>query len=145
MRPAASRFAVPPSPMLLPSAIGSPFDTGIKIVGARRQRAPVPKHNSLTANKEHLIADMGLTMGRSFRVGWGPGLTLAHSGRTLSKEPRKAPRDAGSADGMEFLVPKPSRPVEGQGDVLPFRVSLERVDIAPHLTDADRAVLVSLL
>ena len=128
--------------MLLPSAIGSPFDTGVKFVGARRQRAPVPKHKSLTDNKEHLIADMGLTMGRSFRVGWGPGLTLVHSGTMLSKETKGAGNGPVPSTEREFLVPRPSRPVEGRKDTQPFRVIIEKLSIAPQLSEATQLLVV---
>lgn len=33
--------------------------------------------------------DAGLFAGRSFRVGWGPGWTLAHCGDRLSSAPSK--------------------------------------------------------
>ena len=40
----------------------------------------VPLRRSLERGKQRLVADMGLFLGRSFRVGWGPNWTLAHSG-----------------------------------------------------------------
>lgn len=40
----------------------------------------VPRPNSLMNGRERLIADHGLFVGHSFRVGWGPDWTMAHSG-----------------------------------------------------------------
>ena len=39
--------------------------------------------DSITYNKQTKFVDAGLFMGRSFRVGWGPGWTLAHCGDIL--------------------------------------------------------------
>ncbi|KAK3891422.1 hypothetical protein Pcinc_004721 [Petrolisthes cinctipes] len=44
----------------------------------------VPLPTSLMAGIHHCMADMGAFMGRSFRVGWGPGWKLAHTGPSLS-------------------------------------------------------------
>lgn len=71
-------------PILLPSAVGSTSETALKAAGIRTQPALVLLSRSVTAGKHHLFADAGLTMGRSFRVGWGPGWTLTYSARTTS-------------------------------------------------------------
>ena len=46
----------------------------------------VPLEKSIMQGKQRCIADMGLFLGRSFRVGWGPNWTLAHSGTQISVE-----------------------------------------------------------
>lgn len=72
--PLASAFAVPAA---LP-------EVQVRTVGARRQRGLVPLERSITYGKGKLLMDMGLFMGRSFRVGWGPNWTLVNSGDQLS-------------------------------------------------------------
>lgn len=43
----------------------------------------VPMSESLVSGHTRLAADTGLFLGRSFRVGWGPNWTLAHSGSLI--------------------------------------------------------------
>uniref|UniRef100_A0A3B4AT94 Nuclear pore complex protein Nup98-Nup96 n=1 Tax=Periophthalmus magnuspinnatus TaxID=409849 RepID=A0A3B4AT94_9GOBI len=80
----------PPSLPSLPSitSLASRPQENLKIrtVGARRLGGPVPLKESVTYSKGSLLMDAGLFHGRSFRVGWGPGWTLVHSGQTLSAE-----------------------------------------------------------
>lgn len=54
--------------------------------------------------------DAGLFAGRSFRVGWGPGWTLAHCGQRLSSQLDKQleHQDASGKTDFSFL-PKPAR------------------------------------
>ena len=67
-------FSVPPS---VP-------EVQMKTVGVRRQQGLVPLEKSITYGKGKLLMDMGLFMGRSFRVGWGPNWTLVNCGDQLS-------------------------------------------------------------
>jgi nuclear pore complex protein Nup98-Nup96 len=48
-----------------------------------RKYARVSYHDSLAFKHSGCLVDAGLTMGRSFRVGWGPGGLLLHSGRVI--------------------------------------------------------------
>lgn len=52
----------------------------------------VPVSNSMVCGRSRMVADAGLFLGRSFRVGWGPNWTLAHSGSEIH---------AGSGTGQE--------------------------------------------
>ncbi|XP_029303435.1 nuclear pore complex protein Nup98-Nup96 isoform X3 [Cottoperca gobio] len=70
-----------PSNFLLPPRTPEP---SVRTVGVRRLGGPVPLKESVTQGKGSFLMDAGLFTGRSFRVGWGPGWTLAHCGRTLS-------------------------------------------------------------
>lgn len=82
-------------------------------------RTIVPLKESLVAKRERHIADLGLFMGRSFRVGWGPNWTLSHSGLQLS---HSQTRVGGSLfSGYTHTV------AESQG--LPVRAVLERVKV----------------
>jgi nuclear pore complex protein Nup98-Nup96 len=43
-----------------------------------RKYARIPTHQSITKGHDGALADAGLAMGRSFRVGWGSAGSLAH-------------------------------------------------------------------
>ncbi|KAK7077511.1 Nuclear pore complex protein Nup98-Nup96 [Halocaridina rubra] len=66
--------------------IPSGRDVGREVghVPPQHQSAIVPLASSLLSGQDHNLADMGAFMGRSFRVGWGPGWTLVHAGRHLA-------------------------------------------------------------
>uniref|UniRef100_A0A671UZF8 Nuclear pore complex protein Nup98-Nup96 n=1 Tax=Sparus aurata TaxID=8175 RepID=A0A671UZF8_SPAAU len=70
-----------PSSFVLPPRAPEP---SIRTVGVRRLGGPVPLKESVTQGKGSLLMDAGLFVGRSFRVGWGPGWTLAHCGQRLT-------------------------------------------------------------
>ncbi|XP_014858981.1 PREDICTED: nuclear pore complex protein Nup98-Nup96 [Poecilia mexicana] len=72
-----------PTPFLLPARAPEP---AIRTVGVRRLGGPVPLKESVTQGKGALLMDTGLFATRSFRVGWGPGWTLAHCGNRLSTQ-----------------------------------------------------------
>ena len=78
----------------------------------------VERGRSMTTDKTHNVADAGLTMGRTFRVGWGPKWTLAHSGFQISHS-----KDSKSTG----LFSSTSDDEEG----LPLRVVVEQVHIGP--------------
>ncbi len=80
----------------------------------------IPHGDSSMKGREHLIADLGLFMGRSFRVGWGPHWTLSHSGLQLSQSQVKS-RGLFSEFGSSVS--------ERSG--LPVRAVLERVAVVP--------------
>lgn len=54
--------------------------------------------------------DAGLFAGRSFRVGWGPGWTLAHCGHRLSSQLDKQLELQEPTAKTDFsFLPKPAR------------------------------------
>ena len=59
---------------------------------------------SLLHGIHNCVADMGAFMGRSFRVGWGPGWTLAHTGPTLALD------QEGAAEEEEESMPSQLSP-----------------------------------
>ena len=81
------RFAHPPlaEHMLLTSGV-TQHDTPRKIVGSRVRREIPAVEESKMYQKQKLIMDAGCFMGRSFRVGWGPGWTLVHSGLSANTQ-----------------------------------------------------------
>ena len=72
-----------PQPIVLPTQ-RPPVLASHSIPAAKKVIWPVPWEKSLTKGKQKLLADAGLMMGRSFRVGWGPNWTLVHSGTKIS-------------------------------------------------------------
>ncbi|XP_038137487.1 nuclear pore complex protein Nup98-Nup96 [Cyprinodon tularosa] len=127
--PRPSALADPPRPMqwkspgpasfLLPPRVPEP---AIRTVGVRRLGGPVPLTESVTQGKGALLMDTGLFATRSFRVGWGPGWTLAHCGSRLSSQNQH--QEVGSKMDFSFM-PKPSRnkPLAES----PFKVVLEQL------------------
>uniref|UniRef100_A0A665U985 Nuclear pore complex protein Nup98-Nup96 n=1 Tax=Echeneis naucrates TaxID=173247 RepID=A0A665U985_ECHNA len=111
-----------PSSFLLPPRTQEPM---VRTVGTRRLGGPVPLKESVTLGKGGLLMDAGLFVGRSFRVGWGPGWTLAHCGQRLSWIPSKQ-LDLRELNKTHFsFLPKPARNkplVES-----PYKVVLEQL------------------
>ncbi|XP_040006276.1 nuclear pore complex protein Nup98-Nup96 isoform X3 [Xiphias gladius] len=112
-----------PSSFLLPPRTPEP---SVRTVGVRRLGGPVPLKESVTLGKGGLLMDAGLFAGRSFRVGWGPGWTLAHCGHRLSSLPSKQldHQDLTAKTDFSFL-PKPARSkplIES-----PYKVVLEQM------------------
>ncbi|XP_067040500.1 nuclear pore complex protein Nup98-Nup96-like isoform X1 [Acropora muricata] len=127
-----------PSPMLLPSAIGTALDVGIKVVGARNQFGLVPKEDSLVNHKENLVGDVGLMMGRSFRVGWGPGFVLVHCGAPLGSHKKISGNPASQTTRIGGLLsprPKPNSSASA------FSVTVEKLHVASHFSQGKDVVL----
>ena len=127
--------------MLLPSAIGTALDVGIKVVGARNQFGLVPKEDSLVNHKENLVGDVGLMMGRSFRVGWGPGFVLVHCGAPLGSHKKISGNPASQTTRIGGLLsprPKPNSSASA------FSVTVEKLHVASHFSQGKDVVLVSI-
>uniref|UniRef100_A0A3B4TS50 Nuclear pore complex protein Nup98-Nup96 n=1 Tax=Seriola dumerili TaxID=41447 RepID=A0A3B4TS50_SERDU len=111
-----------PSSFLLPPRTQEP---SVRTVGVRRLGGPVPIKESVTLGKGGLLMDAGLFVGRSFRVGWGPGWTLAHCGQRLSSLPSKQ-LDHQELSKTDFsFLPKSARnkPLKES----PYKVVLEQL------------------
>ncbi len=113
----------------------------------------VARENSLVRGNTRLVADTGLFLGRSFRVGWGPNWTLAHSGTSIGpvesdpgievhRQPLFSPLVTGRGRGGRGGVGSSSSGSH------PLRVVIERVDVGaagrPEATE-DTSALVSCL
>ncbi|THH28963.1 hypothetical protein EUX98_g5225 [Antrodiella citrinella] len=70
-----------------------------------RKYARVGNAASAVSGNENALIDAGLTMGRSFRVGWGPGGTLAHLGHLCG------PADSSSETANSSIVNITSIPI----------------------------------
>lgn len=95
-----------PTFLLPPPAPGPAPDTPLRTVGTRRQHSLVPLSCSVTLGKGKLLMDAALFAGRSFRVGWGPGWTLAHCGDRLGG-PRAPSLDSQAESASFSFLPKP--------------------------------------
>uniref|UniRef100_A0A8P4GAQ5 Nuclear pore complex protein Nup98-Nup96 n=1 Tax=Dicentrarchus labrax TaxID=13489 RepID=A0A8P4GAQ5_DICLA len=96
-----------PSNFLLAARTPEP---AVRTVGVRRLGGPVPLKESVTQGKGSLWMDAGLFAGRSFRVGWGPGWTLAHCGQRLSSPTEKQLEHQELTARTDFsFLPKPAR------------------------------------
>lgn len=78
-KPVQAFFPAPPEHVPIPS--GMTQERPRLIVGSRIQRALPDIKQSFMYDKQQILHDAGCFMGRSFRVGWGPGWTLVHSGQ----------------------------------------------------------------
>ncbi|XP_031729957.1 nuclear pore complex protein Nup98-Nup96-like [Anarrhichthys ocellatus] len=121
--PHSSHWAGPgPSSFLLPPRTPEP---SVRTVGVRRLGGPVALKESVTQGKGSLLMDAGLFAGRSFRVGWGPGWTLAHCGHRLSSPPaeRLDRRELTKTDFSFLPKPARSKPLTES----PYKVVLEQL------------------
>ncbi|XP_068122593.1 nuclear pore complex protein Nup98-Nup96 isoform X2 [Hyperolius riggenbachi] len=130
-RPPSSSSVTAPWPglsSLAPSfAVPAPIpEMQLRTVGTRRQRDLVPQDSSVTCGRGKLLIDMALFMGRSFRVGWGPNWSLAHSGQVVSES--NFMEDSGNMEAMDYgFLPKPVSAKSLAES--PFKVHLEKLSL----------------
>ncbi|XP_009989585.1 PREDICTED: nuclear pore complex protein Nup98-Nup96 [Tauraco erythrolophus] len=128
--PLASVFTVPPS---VP-------EVQIKTVGVRRQQGLVPLEKSITYRKGRLLMDMGLFMGRSFRVGWGPNWTLVNCGDVLSGSSEVEDLQC---ESVEYgFLPTPVAPKSLSESS--FKVHVEKLSLEQRQVDRDQMYLIPL-
>ena len=89
----------------------------------------VPLKASLSNNRSGLFADLGIFLGRSFRVGWGPNWTLAHSGYSLTNQVTQRPHPHGIFSSLSTLGDSEDSDDSG----LKIRAVLEKVDASPWM------------
>ncbi|XP_071536079.1 nuclear pore complex protein Nup98-Nup96-like [Panulirus ornatus] len=70
----------------------------------QHQTTIIPLASSLMDGLDHCLSDMGAFMGRSFRVGWGPGWKLVHAGSLLVPSAMDEDDEAG---GLNMIVNEP--------------------------------------
>ncbi|XP_062344221.1 nuclear pore complex protein Nup98-Nup96 isoform X5 [Cinclus cinclus] len=129
--PLASAFSVP-------AAVP---EVQVRTVGARRQRGLVPLERSITYGKGKLLMDMGLFMGRSFRVGWGPNWTLVNCGDQLSGS---SEREDAQLEPVEYgFLPTPAAPKSLTES--PFKVHVEKLSLEQWKMDRDKELYLTPL
>nr|DBA32194.1 TPA: hypothetical protein GDO54_000004 [Pyxicephalus adspersus] len=101
-------------------------DIQLKTVGTRRQQGMVPLGKSVCFGRDKMLIDMGLFMGRSFRVGWGPNWTLIHSGDVISEY--STMEKTKKSENLDYgFLPKPIT-AKSLADS-PFKVHLEKLSL----------------
>nr|XP_053652021.1 nuclear pore complex protein Nup98-Nup96-like [Cherax quadricarinatus] len=123
-------------------------------VPPQHQTSIVPFASSLMNGLDHCLSDMGAFMGRSFRVGWGPGWQLVHAGPQLASTAiEEYNDDVGSTVAMKtsfspacflFLGSLASQPKTAQNAESPrYNLLIEKLHTVPpqsrtihHLTEA---------
>lgn len=108
----------------LPPALSSVQAQSSLLMAKHDLSTLVPQEKSLARGRQRTIADTGLFLGRSFRVGWGPNWTLVHSGTQLSDEGR-------SASSRQLLFS--SLATTRSPCNVPLRVVVEKVDVSPFV------------
>ena len=113
----------------------------LQSISVNRQRSlpPVPMENSVTRGKQRLVGDAGLMLGRSFRVGWGPGWRFAHCGSAVGSA-----QPASSGPGVHRMVLSGFAPAASEQKA-PYSVTVEQVLPAPYLYDANTTAQVCVL
>ena len=88
-------------------------------------------------------ADLGLASGRSFRTGWGLCWNFFHFGIVLSCKPHHKKQSAGLLRPLGLQ--KHLYSAAGQGDVVPFKINIEKLQSTPYLTPEElRGKLLSV-
>ncbi|XP_050188725.1 nuclear pore complex protein Nup98-Nup96 [Myiozetetes cayanensis] len=129
--PLASVFSVPPA---VP-------EVQVKTVGVRRQRGLVPLERSITYGKGKLLMDMGLFMGRSFRVGWGPNWTLVNCGDPLSGSSETEDLQCEPVEYGFLPTPVAPKPLTES----PFKVHVEKLSLEQRKMDRDKELYLTPL
>ncbi|RUS87265.1 hypothetical protein EGW08_004945 [Elysia chlorotica] len=126
MRPTPQTFMQPPimEHKLLPSGL-QPSDMPQRIKGTRIQRGPVHFRESLLHNNQRSAVDAACFMGRSFRVGWGPTWTLAHSGNLMGLQ-EEEPQS-------RSLLPYVSGRVKSPGRMKGWFTHIEQIQVTDYM------------
>lgn len=117
-----SQFHRSHRPFIPPQAPVTPLQAQSAVLMAKRDlQVLLPAKEKM----DRMLCDHALFMGRSFRVGWGPNWTLAHSGVQLAPTSEASTENGWSQGGLfSSLV---SRHSAEKGH--PIRVVLEQVSI----------------
>ncbi|KAL4230158.1 Nuclear pore complex protein Nup98-Nup96 [Mactra antiquata] len=92
--------------------------------------------SSYTYNRQNYLVDAGLYMGRSFRVGWGPGGMLAHCGDII--QPKESEQEQSVGKFNLFSGDHRHRTLQGSSS---WNVHLQKVKIADHIQPMDQTVI----
>lgn len=90
---------------MLPSGCNVGKEVGY--VPPQHQTTIIPLASSLMDGLDHCLSDMGAFTGRSFRVGWGPGWKLVHTGSLLTPSVDED-NDAGGLNMVIVNEPPPA-------------------------------------
>ena len=124
----------PPFSLLSPSVpepLSSPVLSSATVPEGLQPLSQLPDlvRDSYFANGQ--INDFGLAFGRSFTTGWGPHWRFAHFGPPVGTRRVRHQKSSGLLRGLG--VQKHVYPTLGPDDVVPFNVTLERMQPSPYL------------
>ena len=121
---------VSPQPSPRPKPLPAPglVRTTLVMAGKNLDRL-VPMSESISNNRTGFLADHGLTLGRSFRVGWGPKWTLAHSGAKISQ----SLTSSAAVDQPVFNASLTTAVEPNDSEGVKFQVLIEKVDASPWM------------
>uniref|UniRef100_A0A0B7B1H5 Nuclear pore complex protein Nup98-Nup96 n=1 Tax=Arion vulgaris TaxID=1028688 RepID=A0A0B7B1H5_9EUPU len=130
LRPVPQTFLHPPimEHKLIPSGL-QPKDLPPRIVGTRVRHGILHVKDSLLYRNQEPLADAACFMGRSFRIGWGPSWTVAHSGNLLG-----LPED--DTEDVSILPPVRGR-VKTVPQLKSWVAHIEQIQIAEYMDFQD--------
>ncbi|EDR08209.1 uncharacterized protein LACBIDRAFT_297625 [Laccaria bicolor S238N-H82] len=99
-----------------------------------RKYARVEINSSIANGKEGIYVDAGLAMGRSFRVGWGPGGTLLHLGSICGPLSTSAISANSSVVTLTKIL-SPPPPIAGSSSALASKLLQHHLSHTPILPD----------
>ncbi|KAK7096689.1 nuclear pore complex protein Nup98-Nup96-like [Littorina saxatilis] len=134
-RPPPASLHLPPTEHKLISSGLMEDDVPRKIVGLRVQHEVPELSESLVYHKQKVSVDAACFMGRSFRVGWGPGWTLVHAGNPCMSE------EEGESNKQSAYSLLPSiGGGQSQSRRKAWTVSLEQLNVSDFFHPADAVI-----
>lgn len=122
-----SQFHRSHRPFIPPQAPVTPLQAQSAVLMAKRDLSVMlPAKEKL----DRMLCDHALFLGRSFRVGWGPNWTLAHSGVQVSPTSEASTENGqGQGQGQGGLFPNLVSRQSAEKGGHPIRVVLEQVSV----------------
>eukprot|EP00117_Sycon_ciliatum_P031773 scpid7024/ scgid3908/ Nuclear pore complex protein Nup98-Nup96; Nuclear pore complex protein Nup98; 98 kDa nucleoporin; Nucleoporin Nup98; Nuclear pore complex protein Nup96; 96 kDa nucleoporin; Nucleoporin Nup96 len=108
-----------------------PRNDALSVASAQRCLLPVPADQSITSGKINVVSDAGLMFGRSFRVGWGQGWRLVHSGSAVSSANK-----ATATSENRLLTMMGKAPISQSSS---YCVQIEQLHASPQLQNSSAA------
>lgn len=136
LRPLQQTFHAPVKEHLILASGMTQQDFQKKTLGSRVATVIPPVKESYQYEKQSLLVDAGLFMGRSFRVGWGPGWTLAHCGEAIKPIEKEVTKPA---QAFNIFTGSQTR-YSGLG-ASDWKVTLQKVNVADHMNQEDQTIL----
>ena len=127
---ARSAISVSPQPSARPQLLPTQSHTRSTLVLPKKNlNRLVPMSESISNTRTGWLADHGLVLGRSFRVGWGPNWTLAHSGARIAQSLTSSATVGQPAFNLLLTTTADAKDSEG----VKFQVLIEKVDASPWM------------
>ncbi|XP_059161222.1 nuclear pore complex protein Nup98-Nup96-like isoform X2 [Physella acuta] len=135
LRPKPQTFLYPPimEHKLIPSGL-QPQDAPPRIVGTLVRHNILHVKDSLLYRNQQPLVDAACFKGRSFRVGWGPSLTIVHAGSLMA---------ATDEESMEpSLLPYAHGRAKTHSQLKSWTAHIEKIKVVDYLDERDAKTLV---